>query len=77
VKFEFRVSGQEAVLRLEQRGDPVDVPVTVTITYANGQSEETILPLAEKVTERTITLRGAVRSIAANTDNGALVEIEK
>ena len=36
---------------------------------------KSIVPLADKVTERTLPLKGAVRSITANADNGALVEI--
>ncbi len=77
VKFASQVSGGEAVLRFEQRADPVDVPVTIAIVYASGGTEEVIVALADTVTERRLPLKGAVRSITANADSGALVVIEK
>jgi hypothetical protein len=77
VKFGYRVNESDAVLRFEQRGDPVDVPVTVSISYASGPTEDIVVALADQVTERIVPLKGAVRTITANTDNGALVEIEK
>jgi hypothetical protein len=43
----------------------------------DGSSQNTLVVLSEKHTERTIALKGAVRSIVANGDNAALVEIEK
>lgn len=77
LKFTYRVEGTEAAIRFEQRGDPVDVPVTVTITYTSGTTEEVVVTLADAVTDRTLPLRGAVRLITANADNAALVEIER
>jgi len=77
VKFASHITAAEAVLRFEQRDEPVDVPVTVTVLYISGSAEEVIVTLADKVTERTLRLKGAVRSITANADNGALVVIEK
>jgi hypothetical protein len=77
LKFSYRVSGTEAAVRFEQRGEPVDVPVSVTITYTSGATEDVLIALSAPLTERTLPLRGAVRAIVANADNGALVEIEK
>ena len=36
-----------------------------------------VVAVTEKVVERTIALRGAVRAIEANRDNGAVAEIER
>jgi hypothetical protein len=77
VKFAYHINGDQAVVRFEQRGDPVDVPITVTMLYASGESTEAVVTLADAVTERTLPLKGRLRSITANSDNGALVEIEK
>jgi hypothetical protein len=71
------VNGSEAVLHFDEHGEGVDVPVTVTITYVDGSSENILFILADKHTERTVTLKGAVRTMAVNTDNAALVEIVK
>ena len=64
-------------MRFEQLDTVVDAPVTVTITYESGNIESVVVVLTEKHTERTIPLKGRVRTIAANADNAALVEIER
>jgi hypothetical protein len=77
MKFSFHVTGAEAVVRFEARAEAVDVPITVTITYTSGATDDIIIALSDQITERTLPLKGPVRSITANGDNGALVEIEK
>lgn len=77
LRFSYQVSGASATIRFDQQADPVDVPVTVTVTYASGITENIVILLAEKQTERTLPLKGPVRNIAANTDSGALVIIDK
>ncbi|MDP9322392.1 MAG: hypothetical protein M3P13_02055 [Acidobacteriota bacterium] len=77
VKFSYHVSGAEATVRFDQPDDPVDVPITVSVTYASGTTENILIQLADKLTERTLPLKGPIRGITANTDSGALVEIDK
>jgi hypothetical protein len=75
--FSSTVNGGEARIRFEHRGAVLPTPVTVSIAYADGTSEDVIVPVTERVAERTIELRGAVRTIEANRDYGAVAEIEK
>ena len=75
--FTSTVSGSEARIRFEHRGAVMPTPVTVTITYADGTSEEVVVAVTERVVERTIELRGVVRSIEANHDYSAVAEIER
>ena len=77
VKFTSHLSATEATVRFEQLDTVVDAPVTVTITYDSGNVESVVVILTEKHTEHTIPLKGRVRTIAANADNAALVEIER
>ena len=77
VRVDYRVAGQDAQLRLEQLDAPVDVALTVTVTYASGASEDTTVLLDGQLTERTIAVKAGVRAITVNADNGALVEIQK
>jgi len=77
IKFTSHLSATEATVRFEQLGTVVDAPVTVTITYESGTVESVVVPLTEKQTEQTIPLKGRVRTITANADNAALVEIER
>ena len=50
-------------------------PLTVTLDYTTGASEDVLVRLSEKVTEVRLPLRGALRDVEFNRDNGALVEI--
>ncbi len=77
IKFTSHLSATEAVVRFEQLDTVVDAPVTVTVTYESGNIESVVVVLTEKHTERTIPLKGRVRTIAANADHAALVEIER
>jgi hypothetical protein len=65
------------MVRFEQQSDVVDVPVTVTVTYESGNVESVVVLITEKQTEQTIPLKGRVRTITANADNAALVEIDR
>jgi len=77
VKFSYHVTESEATVRFEQHAEPVDVPITVTVTYASGATDNVVVILADKHTERAIPLKGPVRTISANADNAALVEVDR
>ena len=63
--------------RFEHLGDIAEIPVTATVTYTSGQTDTVVVTVAERVVEKTIPLKGAVRSITVNDDHAALAEIEK
>jgi hypothetical protein len=75
IRFKHQVDKDHAVVQFEQEGDPMDVPVTVTVTYATGESVDVVVPVMEKSVEQRIPLKGPVRSIQANSDNAALATI--
>jgi hypothetical protein len=77
VRFTSTIEGGTVNVRFEQKGEIYDVPITVTITYSDGTSEDVIVSLSERTTERRIELKKAVRAVEANKDSAALVEIEK
>ena len=77
LKFSYHITGAEAAVRFEQRGEAVDVPITVTVDYTSGATEDIVIALSDQITERKLPLKGTVRAITANADNGALVEIER
>jgi hypothetical protein len=55
----------------------MEFPVTVKLNYSSGESEELIVPIADRLTERTVPLRGQLRSIDVNDDYAALVRVER
>jgi hypothetical protein len=81
VAFSYRSPDvNNIIVKFEHLGDVAPAPVTVTLTYMNGETDEVIVPVVEKVVERTIPLKpkaGALRRVEANEDHAALVEIEK
>ena len=77
VDFSSAISGRELKVRFEQQGDAFDVPVTVTINYRDGTSEDVVVRLHDRVVERTLPLKGEVRSVDANRDGGSLAEVKK
>lgn len=76
VRFDYDVRDAQLDLRFDVR-EPIDVPVTVTITYRSGPAEDVIVRLTDKVTTVTVPLKGEVREVTANRDHAALVEIRK
>jgi hypothetical protein len=70
-------SHEVVVVRFEQMGDVYDVPVTVTVQYADGKSADYIVPITEAVVEKRIPLAGALRNLEVNDDNAALGYFER
>ncbi len=68
-------AGNELVVRFRQLGDPFDVPVTVTVEYADREPVEVVVPITEPVTVHRIPLAGRLRRVSANRDGAALAII--
>jgi hypothetical protein len=81
VGFSYRTpDANSIVVRFEHRGEVMPVPITVTVSYMNGETDQFIVPVTAKVGEQKLQLKpkaGAIRKVEANEDNGALVEIER
>jgi len=78
--FSYRTPDANSVIvKLEHRGEVAPVPVTITLTYVNGDTEDVVVPVTDASVERTIPLKSklGLRKVEANEDNGALVEIER
>lgn len=77
VRFSSSVEGQDLVVRFEQAGEVFDLPVTVSITYADGKTAEHIVAVTDAVVEQRLPLTGQVRSVDVNQDGAALAVFEK
>jgi hypothetical protein len=77
LRFSATSDGQALAVRFEQAAEIFDVPVTVTVTYADGKTSEHLVTITEAVTEQRIPLSGAFRSVEANQDGGAVAVIER
>jgi predicted metalloprotease with PDZ domain len=77
VRFTSTTADDGLHLKFEQKGEIYDMAITVTITYTDGTTQDVVVPLADKVTERLVALRGPVRLVEVNRDYGTLAEIER
>jgi aminopeptidase N len=74
-RVENGAEGPVVVLRFEQTGDIFDLPVTVTLQYAEGRPVDVVVPIWDRVVEARLPLRGALRSVDISKDDGTLAEI--
>jgi aminopeptidase N len=77
VRFSSVVEGTTLRVRFEQKDEIYDIPITVSLSYADGSSEDIVVAVTEKKVERVIPLKGALRGVDVNRDGAALAEIEK
>jgi hypothetical protein len=81
LKFSYHVEpgagGQLAIIHVEQIGDVFDVPLTVTLQYADKRDVQVMVPVTERVVDTPIALTGALRGIDISKDDGTLAEIVK
>jgi hypothetical protein len=77
VHFTSQIDGDRLRVRFEQKEEIFDIPITVTVSYSDGTSEDVIVKLTEATTDIVIPLKGTMRAVDVNKDGGALVEIEK
>jgi len=77
LRFSHHIADGDAVVRFEHLRAVVPVPITVTVHYTSGATESMVVPVTERVVERTIPLTAPVRSIEANQDHAAVAVIER
>ena len=77
MRFTTVVDGDTLRIRYEQIGEAFDVPVTVSLQYADRHTEDVVVPVTEASGEHVVPLTGALRTVEINEDNGALGIFEK
>src|SRR5262249_30909870 len=69
LKIGYRVDGSDVVLRVEQIGDVFDVPVTLTLQYADRKAADVVVPVTEQVVEQRVPLAGVLRGVDVSKDD--------
>jgi hypothetical protein len=77
VRFTTSTAGQTAIVRYEQTGDVFDVPVTATLQYSDGRSEDVVVLVTEASGEQRFPLSGTLRSVDFNRDEAALGQFSR
>jgi aminopeptidase N len=75
--FAYRVERQEVVLHFEQPGEVFDVPVTVTLQYADRRPVDILVPVTNRIVEQRVVVEGTLRSVEISKDDGSLVAMDR
>jgi hypothetical protein len=75
--FAYRVERQEVVLHFEQPREVFDVPVTVTLQYADRRSVDVLVPVTDRIVDQRVVLEGTLRSVEVSKDDGSLIDMER
>ena len=64
-------------VKFEQTTEQIfDIPLTVTITYASGRTQEEVVSLTERTLEWTSPTSGLVRQVQVNRDYAAIARFD-
>jgi Peptidase family M1 domain len=81
LKFSYRVdpasTGHQAVIHVEQTGDVFELPLTLTLQYADGREVSVTVPVTDRVVDLPIALTGTLRGIDINRDDGTMAEVTR
>jgi hypothetical protein len=65
------------VIHVEQMGEVFDVPLTVTVQYADKHDVRVMIPVTERSVDVALPLTGTLRGIDVSKDDGTLAEVTK
>lgn len=75
LRYATTIADGGVTLRFEQLGTLLfDVPVTVTIVYADGRMQDVVVPVTERIVTATFPTTGVARQIQVNRDSAAVAE---
>jgi hypothetical protein len=77
LKVAHRLEGTDVVVHLEQIGEVFDVPVTLTLQYADRKPVDVTIALTERSVDQRVPLEGVLRSVEISKDDGTMAEIVK
>jgi hypothetical protein len=67
------VQGSTVTVTVEQRGEVMPVPVTITLVYTSGSTERLTIPVTERSVTRTLPLTGTLRELLINQEDSVAV----
>jgi Peptidase family M1 domain len=77
VRLTTAIKGDVVDVGYEQSGEVYDVPVTVTLQYVDGTSEDHVVALTEPSSTHTVKGRSAIRSVDFNRDDAAIGHFDR
>ena len=77
LKVTYRIEGAELAVHVEQIGEIFDVPVTLTLQYADKKKTDVVIGVTERAIDQRVPLSGALQDVEINKDDGTLAEFVK
>jgi hypothetical protein len=77
LRFSREASDKAVTLTFEHLDEIVPVPVTVTLVYADGQTDTVVVAVTERRVSKTVALRGALRDVRVDEEHGVLATIDR
>jgi len=77
LKVSHRVEGNDVVLHVEQIGEIFDVPLTLTLQYADRKPVDVLVPVTDRTVDHRTPLEGVLRGVDVSKDDGTMAEIVK
>ena len=77
VRLTTTIKADAVEIGYEQLGEVFDLPVTITLQYADGTSEDVVVALTEASGTAVVPARGPVRGVDVNRDDAALGTFER
>jgi hypothetical protein len=75
LKVSHRVEGGELVVHVEQVGELFDVPITLSLQYADRKVIDVPVAVTERTTDVRVPVGGTLRGVEVSKDDGTLAEI--
>jgi peptidase M1-like protein len=75
LKVGYRVEGTDVILQVEQLGEIFDVPLTISLQYADRKPVDVLVAVTDRIVEKRVPLAGALRGIEVSKDDGTMAEI--
>ena len=78
IRYATESDASGVTIRFEQIGDNVfEIPVTVTLVYADGHSQQVIVQVDDRRVERRLPVEGTVRKVQINRDFAAIAYFDQ
>ena len=78
IRYTTAIAAGGVTIRFEQIGDNVfEIPVTVTLVYADGHSQQVIVHVDDRRVERRLPIEGTVRQVQINRDFAAIAYFDQ
>ncbi|MBI4264729.1 MAG: hypothetical protein HY657_10160 [Acidobacteria bacterium] len=77
LRYATSIGSGAVTARFEQVGEIFDIPVTVTILYADGRVQDVVVPVTEASVEQAIPTKGVARQVQVNRDYAAVAQFQR